>query len=59
MADESFTADQLLARTLAAAGGAAWARVRTLHFEGRMQAGGLSGPFDQWIICRAGAMRCS
>ena len=54
MTDESFTADQLLARTLAAAGGAAWARVRTLHFEGRIQAGGLSGPFDQWIELESG-----
>ena len=59
MTDESFTADQLLARTLAAAGGAAWARLRTLHFEGRLQAGGLSGPYEQWIEPESGrhAMR--
>ena len=54
MTDESLPADRLLARALAAAGGAAWARVRTLHFEGRMQAGGLSGPYEQWIDLERG-----
>ena len=51
--------DILLARTLAAAGGAAWARVRTLRFEGRVHAGGLSGPYEQWIELQSGrhAMR--
>ena len=49
MTDESFTADQVLARALAAAGGAAWARVRTLHLVGRMRAGGMSGPYEQWM----------
>lgn len=39
----------LLARTLAAAGGAAWARVRTLHARGSVRAGGLAGPCEQWI----------
>ena len=39
----------LLARTLAAAGGAAWARARTLHARGRVRAGGLAGPYEQWI----------
>lgn len=54
MTDESFTADQVLARALAAAGGAAWARVRTLHVEGRMRAGGMSGPYEQWIALERG-----
>ena len=41
--------DQILARALAAAGGPVWARVRTLRLAGRVDAGGLSGPYDQWI----------
>ena len=49
MTDSLLSADAVLARTRAAAGGAAWARVRTLHLEGRIQAGGLSGPTEQWI----------
>ena len=54
MTDESLPADGLLARSLAAAGGAAWARVRTLRFEGRMQAGGMVGPYEQWIDLERG-----
>ena len=49
MIDSSHPAAPILARSLAAAGGAAWARVRTLHLEGRVHAGGLSGPCEQWI----------
>ena len=61
-ADTDSPADQILARALAAAGGAdAWARVRTLRFEGRVQAGGLTGPYEQWIELESGrhAMRLS
>jgi hypothetical protein len=49
MTDSSNTADGILARSLAAAGGAAWARARTLHLQGGIRAGGLSGPCDQWV----------
>ena len=49
MTDPSNLTDHLLARTLAAAGGPAWARVRTLRLEGSVRAGGLSGPCEQWI----------
>jgi len=41
--------EQILARALAAAGGPAWARACTLRLAGRAQAGGLSGPWEQWI----------
>ena len=61
-ADHDSTADQILARAFAAAGGAdAWARVRTLRFAGRVQAGGLTGPYEQWIELESGrhAMRLS
>ena len=59
MTTDKLTADELISRALAAAGGAAWARVRTLRFEGRLQAGGLSGPYEQWIELETGrhAMR--
>jgi hypothetical protein len=52
-------ADTLLARALAAAGGSAWARVRTLRLQGSVRAGGLSGPYEQWIALESGrhAMR--
>ena len=61
MTAEILTAEQLLARALAAAGGSAWAGVRTLRFEGRMHAGGLSGPYEQWIELQSArhAMRLS
>jgi hypothetical protein len=49
MTDELPSCEQILARALAAAGGPAWARVRTLRVVGRAQAGGLSGPYEQWI----------
>ena len=49
MNDSANIPDRILACSLAAAGGAAWARVRTLHLEGSVRAGGLSGPCDQWI----------
>ena len=49
MNDSSNTLDPVLARALAAAGGAAWARVRTLHLEGSVRAGGLAGPHEQWV----------
>ncbi len=49
MTAEILASEQLLARALAAAGGTAWARVRTLRFEGRVHAGGLSGPYEQWV----------
>ena len=49
MTDEILPADRVLARALAAAGGAAWARVRSLRFEGSVRAGGLSGPYEQWV----------
>jgi hypothetical protein len=39
----------ILARALAAAGGAAWTGARTLHASGVVQAGGLSGPCSQWV----------
>ena len=54
MTDDTPTTEQLLARTLAAAGGTAWARVRTLHVEGRMRAGGLDGPYEQWLALETG-----
>lgn len=59
MTEDRLDVDILLARTLAAAGGAAWGRVRTLRFEGRVRAGGLSGPWEQWIELESGrhAMR--
>ena len=59
MTANKLTADQILARALAAAGGAAWSRVRTLHLEGCVRAGGLSGPYEQWIELESGrhAMR--
>ena len=59
MTDDTPTAEQLLARALAAAGGPAWARVRTLRVDGRMRAGGLEGPCEQWIDLPTGrhAMR--
>jgi hypothetical protein len=41
--------DVVLARARAAAGGEACGRVRTLRIEGRIAAGGLSGPFEQRI----------
>ena len=49
MTEQDLTADTVLARTRAAAGGPAWTRVRTLRFEGRVHAGGLSGPWAQWV----------
>ena len=49
MNDPSFTPGPVLARALAAAGGAAWARLRTLHLGGSVRAGGLSGPHEQWV----------
>jgi hypothetical protein len=59
MTVDHLAADIILARSLAAAGGAAWARVRTLRFQGRVHAGGLSGPYEQWIALQGGrhAMR--
>jgi hypothetical protein len=39
---------ELLARSRAAAGGAAWDSVRTLHASGRIEAGGLSGTLESW-----------
>jgi hypothetical protein len=53
--------EQVLASALAAAGGAAWARVRTLRVEGSVRAGGLSGPYEQWVELETGrfAMRLS
>ena len=59
MTDDTMSTEQLLARTLAAAGGPAWARVRTLRFEGRMRVGGLDGPCEQWLALETGrhAMR--
>ncbi len=42
-------ARSILARALLAAGGAAWARTRTLHASGVVHAGGLSGPCSQWV----------
>ena len=59
MTDDTLTAEQLLARALTAAGGPAWACVRTLRLEGRMRAGGLDGPYEQWIDLQTGrhAMR--
>ncbi len=61
MTAEIHTAEQHLARALAAAGGAAWVRVRTLRFEGSVHAGGLSGPYEQWVDLRGTrhAMRLS
>ena len=61
MTAEDLDAEQVLARALAAAGGAAWARARTLHVEGRVHAGGLSGPYGQWVELESGrhAMRLS
>jgi hypothetical protein len=52
-------ADTLLARALAAAGGPAWTRLRTLRLQGSVRAGGLSGPYEQWIELGSGrhAMR--
>ncbi|MBW8758455.1 MAG: aspartyl protease family protein [Burkholderiales bacterium] len=41
--------EQILARALADAGGPAWARASGLHLAGRVTAGGLSGPTEQWI----------
>ena len=49
MTVEDLAPHAILARALAAAGGAAWARVRTLHFKGSVRAGGLAGPWEQWI----------
>ena len=49
MTDSSNPVEPILARSLAAAGGAAWARVRTLHLEGSVRAGGLAGPCEQWV----------
>ncbi|HEY9026703.1 MAG TPA: aspartyl protease family protein [Burkholderiaceae bacterium] len=49
MTEQHPTCDQILARALAAAGGPAWARLRTLQLEGRATAGGLHGPYEQWI----------
>jgi hypothetical protein len=59
MTEQDDTADTVLARTLAAAGGTAWTRVRTLRFEGLVHAGGLSGPWTQWVEPQTGrhAMR--
>ena len=59
MTDHPLSTEQLLARTLAAAGGPAWARARTLRLEGRMRAGGLDGPYEQWLDLETGrhAMR--
>jgi hypothetical protein len=41
--------EQVLALSLAAAGGEAWRRARTLRLAGEVAAGGLSGPFEQWV----------
>lgn len=49
MNDETLSCDLILARALAVAGGAAWARAGTLHLSGRVSAGGLSGTSEQWI----------
>jgi len=49
MSAELPSCEQILARALAAAGGPTWARARTLRLSGRAQAGGLSGPWEQWI----------
>ena len=46
---DSLSCEEILARALAAAGGPAWARARSLHLAGRVTAGGLSGPTEQWI----------
>ena len=43
----------ILARALAVAGGPAWARVRTLHVRGSVHAGGLAGPYEQWVDLEA------
>ena len=61
MTANDIAADAILARALVAAGGAAWARVRTLRFEGTVHAGGLSGPYEQWVELESGrhAMRRS
>ena len=59
MTDEALVLDPILACALAAAGGPAWTRVRTLHLRGRLRAGGLEGPYEQWIDLATGrfAMR--
>ena len=49
MNTELLSCEMILSRALAAAGGPAWSRVRTLRLAGRVQAGGLSGPYEQWI----------
>lgn len=49
MEADSPSCERILARALAAAGGPAWARARSLHLAGRVTAGGLSGPTEQWI----------
>jgi len=54
MTADILTAEQLLARALAAAGGAAWTSVRTLRLEGRVHMGGLSGLYVQWIDLERG-----
>jgi len=46
---DSLSCEQILARALAAAGGPAWAHTRSLHLAGRVTAGGLSGPAEQWV----------
>jgi hypothetical protein len=52
--DDIDTPERILALSLAAAGGDAWLRTRTLRMTGVVRAGGLSGPYVQWIELESG-----
>ena len=52
--DDIDTPERILALSLAAAGGDAWLRTRTLRMTGFVRAGGLSGPYAQWIELESG-----
>jgi hypothetical protein len=47
-------AHDLLAQALAAAGGDGWIAVQGLRMSGTIAAGGLSGPYEQWVCLRTG-----
>lgn len=48
------TPQDILARAKAAAGGAAWDTVRTLHSKVRVETGGMTGTAESWEDTRAG-----
>jgi hypothetical protein len=48
------SAEETLSAARRAAGGDAWESIRTLHAVGKIEAGGLSGPWDSWTDAATG-----